>query len=65
MKKTNRNTSNKIHCEHNDIFSTKRVTGKFHVEEMYKKVCCTCKVVAVVVVVFFFLLIRPRVMALD
>ena len=30
MKKAKRNTSNKIHCEHNDIFSTKHETGKFH-----------------------------------
>ena len=52
-KRMNMNTYN--------IFSIKRVTGKFLAEfhvvavkkpgkEMYKKVCCTCKVI----VVFFF-----------
>ena len=60
-KEKNKNTHN--------ISSIKRVTGKFLAEfhvvavqdnckEMYKNVCCTCKVVVVVVV--FFLLIRTN-----
>ena len=59
MKKGNRNTSNKIFCKHNDIFSTERVTWKFHVatttaKKCTKKCAVTCKVV------FLFLLIGRR-----
>ena len=35
----NRNTSNKIFCEHIQHFSIKRVTRKFHVETTKAKKC--------------------------
>ena len=50
--KANRNTSNKTFGEHIRHFLHKMGTRKFHdvvvqnnIKEMYKKVCCTCKVV--------------------
>ena len=54
MKKANRNTSNKIFCKHNDIFSIVRVTWKFHVATTTAKKC-TKRCAAC----FFFLLIGP------
>ena len=48
MKKASRNTSNKIFCKHNDIFSIVRVTWKFHIATTTAKKCTrkcavTCK----------------------
>ena len=58
MKKANRNTSYKMFCKHNDVFSIERCYLEVsrcndNDKEMYKKVCCTCKVV------FLFLLVGP------
>ena len=57
MKKANRNTSNKIFCKYNDIFSIEHVTWKFHIATTTAKKCtrkCAvmCKVVFFVFVFF-------------